>query len=203
MSERWRELAIPGAWEVTPQLYPDSRGTFFEWFTETGFAEMTGHRLDVRQVNCSVSAAGALRGLHFAELPVSQGKYVTCVTGAVFDVVVDIRVGSPTYGRWDSVVLDNANRHSVYLSEGLAHGFLALLDNSTVMYMCSAPYAPEREHAICPTDPAIGIDWPLPNSELLLSDRDAAAPSLAETHAAGLLPTLAEAQSYIAGLPRL
>ena len=99
------------------------------------------------QANCSVSAAGVLRGLHFSELPPSQAKYVTCVSGAVFDVVVDIRVGSPTYGQWDSVRLDDRDRRSVYLSEGLAHGFMALEDDSTVMYLCSTPYAPEpRAH---------------------------------------------------------
>ena len=108
---------------------------------------MTGHAFDMRQANCSVSAAGVLRGLHFAQLPPSQAKYVTCVKGSVFDVVVDIRVGSPTYGRWDSVLLDDVDRRSVYLSEGLAHGFLALQDDSTVMYLCSAPVrAAARAH---------------------------------------------------------
>jgi dTDP-4-dehydrorhamnose 3,5-epimerase len=178
-----------------PAPLSDSRGTFFEWFTESAFAEMAGHRFDLRQANCSTSAAGALRGLHFAQLPPGQAKYVTCVRGAVFDVVVDIRVGSPTYGRWDSVRLDDVERRSVYLSEGLAHGFLALQDDSTVMYLCSAPYAPEREHTIAATDPQIGIEWPMPAAELLLSDRDAAAPSLAEVRAAGLLPDWEDAQA--------
>lgn len=197
----FRELAIPGAWEITPKLHDDGRGTFLEWFTETDFAEMTGHRFDLRQANCSTSAAGVLRGLHFAQLPPSQAKYVTCVRGAVFDVVVDIRVGSPTYGKWDSGVLDDVDRRTVYLSEGLAHGFLAL-ENSTVMYLCSTPYAPQREHTIAATDPEIGIEWPLPAGELLLSDRDAAAPSLAEVRAAGLLPRWDEARAFVDGLPR-
>ena len=112
------------------------------------------------QANCSVSAAGVLRGLHFAQLPPSQAKFVTCMRGSVFDVVVDIRVGSPTYGQWDSVLLDDRDRRSVYLSEGLAHGFLALEDDSTVMYLCSAPYAPDREHTILATDPHLAIGWP-------------------------------------------
>ncbi len=129
----FRELAVPGAWEITPRIHGDDRGAFFEWFTDRGFAAMTGHRFDMRQANCSVSAAGVLRGLHFAQLPPGQAKYVTCVRGAVFDVVVDIRVGSPTFGRWDSVLLDEDSRRSVYLSEGLAHGFLSLRDGSTVM----------------------------------------------------------------------
>lgn len=183
-----RELAVPGAWEITPTLHTDARGVFFEWFTEAEFHGFAGHRFEMRQANCSVSAAGVLRGLHFAQVPPGQAKYVTCVTGSVFDVVVDIRVGSPTFGRWDAVLLDGANRRSVYLAAGLAHGFLALHDDSTVMYLCSAPYAPDREHTIAATDPVLGIDWPLPPDRLRLSERDAAAPTLAQVRAAGLLP---------------
>ncbi len=194
-----RALEIAGAWEITPAVHPDSRGLFFEWLTDRGFAEFTGHRLDVRQANCSVSAAGVLRGLHFAQLPPSQAKYVTCLSGSVFDVVVDIRVGSPTFGRWDAVTLDAHNHKSVYISEGLAHGFLALQDNSTVMYLCSAEYSPGREHTIAPTDPALAIEWPS-GHEWVISDRDAAAPTLAEVRAAGLLPTWGEAQAFVEGL---
>jgi dTDP-4-dehydrorhamnose 3,5-epimerase len=196
----FRELGVPGAWEITPQVHGDSRGGFFEWFSEQAFIEMTGHRFDMRQANCSVSARGVLRGLHFAQLPPSQAKYVTCVKGSVFDVVVDIRVGSPTFGRWDSVLLDDVHRRSIYLSEGLAHGFLALQDGSTVMYMCSTPYAPGREHTIAATDPTIGIEWPLPTADLLLSERDAAASTLEEVRAAGLLPSWTEAQSFLSSL---
>jgi dTDP-4-dehydrorhamnose 3,5-epimerase len=194
-----RELDIAGAWEITPQLHTDSRGLFFEWLTDGSFTGFAGHRLDVRQANCSVSAAGVLRGLHFAELPPSQAKYVTCLSGSVFDVVLDIRVGSPTFGRWDAVVLDGHTHKSVYLSEGLAHGFLALQDNSTVMYLCSAEYNPQREHTIAATDPALAIDWPS-GHELVISDRDAAAPTLEEARAGGVLPTWEEAQTFVEGL---
>ncbi|MGV0834198.1 dTDP-4-dehydrorhamnose 3,5-epimerase [Mycolicibacterium thermoresistibile] len=194
------ELRVPGAWELTPRLHGDTRGVFFEWFTDARFSAFTGHRFDLRQANCSVSAKGALRGLHFAEVPPSQAKYVTCVHGAVFDVVVDIRVGSPTFGQWDGVLLDDTNRKSVYVSEGLAHGFLALQDDSTVMYLCSAPYAPDREHTVAALDPAIGIDWPAVDAGQVLSDRDAAAPTLAEAEAAGLLPSWAETRAFIEGL---
>ena len=194
-----RDLDIAGAWEITPAVHPDSRGLFFEWLTDRGFAEFAGHRLDVRQANCSVSAAGVLRGLHFAQLPPSQAKYVTCLSGSVFDVVVDVRVGSPTFGRWDAVTLDAHNHKSVYISEGLAHGFLALQDNSTVMYLCSTEYSPGREHTIAPTDPALAIEWPS-GHELVISDRDAVAPTLAEVRAAGLLPTWDEARAFVEGL---
>jgi dTDP-4-dehydrorhamnose 3,5-epimerase len=194
-----RELDIAGAWEITPQLHTDSRGVFFEWLTDRGFTGFAGHRLDVRQANCSVSAAGVLRGLHFAELPPGQAKYVTCLSGSVFDVVVDIRVGSPTFGRWNAVVLDDHSHKSVYISEGLAHGFVALQDISTVMYLCSAEYSPQREHTIAATDPALAIDWPR-GHELVISDRDAAAPTLEEVQAAGLLPTWEGAQVFAKGL---
>jgi len=195
-----RQLDIAGAWEITPQLHADTRGLFFEWLTDRGFTSFAGHRLDVRQANCSVSAAGVLRGLHFAQLPPSQAKYVTCLSGSVFDVVVDIRVGSPTFGKWDSVLLDERDRRSVYLSEGLAHGFIALQDNSTVMYLCSAEYNPQREHTVAATDPALAIDWPTKH-KLVLSDRDAAAPTLEELRATGLLPSWDETQAFIDGLP--
>jgi dTDP-4-dehydrorhamnose 3,5-epimerase len=193
-----RELSVPGAWELTPTVHGDNRGLFYEWFTDREFTEMTGHQLDLKQANVSVSAAGVLRGLHFAQLPPSQAKYVTCLRGAVFDVVVDIRVGSPTFGRWDAVVLDDTTRRSVYLSEGLAHGFLALQDDSTVAYLCSAGYDPAREHTINATDPAIGIDWP--DAGQILSGRDAEAPGLADVQAAGLLPNWVDAQAFVTRL---
>lgn len=193
-----RELDIPGAWEITPAIHGDSRGLFFEWLTDRGFTALAGHRLDVRQANCSVSSAGVLRGLHFAQLPPSQAKYVTCVSGSVFDVVVDIRLGSTTFGRWDSVLLDDSDRRTIYISEGLAHGFLALQDNSTVMYLCSSEYNPLREHTICATDPTLAIDWPLVGGAApRLSDRDASAPSLDEVRTSGLLPTWEETERFI------
>ena len=192
-----RELAVPGAWEITPQLHADSRGVFLEWFADPGFTAFAGHRFDLRQANCSVSSAGVLRGLHFAQLPPSQAKYVTCLRGAVFDVAVDIRVGSPTFGRWDSVLLDDRTRRSIYISEGLAHGFLALQDDSTVTYLCSAVFNPACEHTIRATDPALGIEWPVVDGKPIISDRDREAPTLAQVQAAGLLPTWDETRAFV------
>jgi dTDP-4-dehydrorhamnose 3,5-epimerase len=197
-----RELAVPGAWEITPQLHADSRGTFFEWFTDAAFTEFAGHRFDLRQANCSVSAAGVLRGLHFAQVPPSQAKYVTCLHGKVLDVVVDIRIGSPTFGRWDSVLLDNRERRSIYISEGLGHAFLALEDDSTVMYLCSTSYNPGREHTVNVLDPALDITWPALDGEPILSDRDREAPSLVEVEAAGLLPKWDETRAFVEELRR-
>lgn len=195
-----RELDVPGAWEITPQVHADDRGAFLEWFTDSGFRGFSGHRFDLRQANCSVSAAGVLRGLHFAQVPPSQAKYVTCVRGAVFDVAVDIRIGSPTFGRWDAVQLDDRTRRTIYLSEGLGHAFLALEADSTVMYLCSAQYDPQREHTVNPLDPALGIVWPAVDGEPILSERDREAPTLAEAQAAGLLPTWAEAEAFVEDL---
>ncbi|MGE2730037.1 dTDP-4-dehydrorhamnose 3,5-epimerase family protein [Mycolicibacterium vaccae] len=194
-----RELSVPGAWELTPVVHSDARGSFHEWFTETQFGEIAGHPLQLRQANCSVSHAGVLRGVHFAQLPPGQAKYVSCPRGAVLDVIVDIRVGSPTFGQWEAVRLDDTSHRCVYLSEGLGHAFLALEDRSTVTYLCSAPYAPGREHTVNALDPALGIDWP-EVGELILSDRDRAAPTLAEARAAGLLPTWEQTQAFIEGL---
>ena len=197
-----RELAVPGAWEITPQVHTDTRGMFFEWFTDTAFTDFAGHRLDLHQANCSVSAAGVLRGLHFAQLPPSQAKYVTCLHGAVFDVIVDIRTGSPTFGTWDAVMLDARTHRSVYLSEGLGHAFLALEDNSTVMYLCSAGYAPGREHTINALDPALNIAWPTIHGQPSLSERDRQAPTLAQVQAAGLLPTWDDTRAFADDLRR-
>lgn len=202
-----RELAVPGAWEITPVVHTDERGAFFEWFTDPGFSEIAGHRLDLRQANCSVSRAGVLRGVHFAELPPSQAKYVTCMSGAVVDVVVDIRVGSPTFGRWDAVVLDDRAHRAVYLSEGLGHAFLALQDDSVVAYLCSAGYHPTREHTVDPLDPFLGIDWhswlsESPADELILSERDRAAPTLEQARADGLLPRWEQARAFVEELRR-
>jgi dTDP-4-dehydrorhamnose 3,5-epimerase len=152
-----------------------------------------------------VSSAGTLRGVHFAQLPPSQAKYVTCLSGAVLDVVVDLRVGSPTYGEWDSVLLDDEDRRCIYLSEGLGHAFLALEDHAVVSYLCSAPYAPGREFGVHPLDPEIGIAWPKTGRDgrplaYLLSDKDEAAPGLAEARAQGLLPSYADTQDYLSAL---
>jgi dTDP-4-dehydrorhamnose 3,5-epimerase len=182
-----RKLEVSDAYEVTPVQHGDDRGVFLEWFKDEVFAEAVGHRFDLKQANISVSTRGTVRGIHFADVPPGQAKYVTCVNGALLDVVVDIRVGSPTFGRWDAVRLDTVDRRAVYVGEGLGHVFMALTDQTTICYLCSDGYRPDREHGVHPLDPAVGIDWP-GGIEPLLSPRDAAAPTLAEAATAGLLP---------------
>src|ERR1700712_3141118 len=177
---------------MTPVQHDDDRGTFLEWFREDELPKAAGHSLHLAQANCSVSRSGTLRGIHFAELPPGQAKFVTCAHGAALGVVVDLRLGAPALGRWDAVTLDDEDRRAVYLPEGVGHAFLALADQTVVNYLCSAPYAPGREHAVHPLDPAIGIEWPTTardGSALtpLLSRKDDAAPSLAEVRARGVL----------------
>lgn len=201
----YRELAVPGAWEITPVQHGDPRGVFLEWFQGAPFAANVGHPLTLAQANMSVSAAGVVRGIHFADVPPGQAKYVTCPKGAVLDVVVDIRVGSPTFGRWDTVLLDDVDRRAIYLSEGLGHAFCSLEDDSTVVYLCSTPYSPGREHGVHPTDPAIGIEWPQAARDgsvisPQLSAKDSAAPTLAEAAEQGLLPRWSDVQEYLATL---
>jgi len=201
----YRPLAVPGAWEITPKQHGDPRGVFLEYFQGAPFRDAVGHAFDVQQANCSVSAAGVLRGVHYADVPPGQAKYVTCAKGAVLDVVVDLRVGSPTFGQWDSVLLDDVDRRAIYLSEGLGHAFMSLEDDSTVLYLCSTPYAPGREHGVHPLDPRIGIDWPTRGRDGApltpqLSEKDLAAPTLDEALASGVLPVHADVLRYVEGL---
>jgi dTDP-4-dehydrorhamnose 3,5-epimerase len=191
-------LTIEGAWAYTPAIRCDARGSFLELFRGREFLAALGYRLDVAQVNCSVSRRGVIRGIHFADVPPGQAKYVSCLSGAILDVVVDLRTGSPGYGRWEAVRLDDENRRSLFISEGLGHAFTALSETATVVYLCSTPYAPDREHGVHPLDPAVGIAWP--GGEAVLSDKDAAALSLAEARAAGLLPSYRDCQAYTGAL---
>ena len=191
---RVRELTISGAWEFTPVQHGDDRGVFLESFTAPQLAEAIGHDFTLAQVNTSVSAAGVIRGVHFADVPPGQAKYVTCAYGAVLDVVVDLRVGSPTFGTYDAVLLDDLDRKAVYLAEGLGHAFCSLQDGSTVTYLCSTGYNPTAEHGVDPLDDEIGIRWPSVGRdgaplEFRLSEKDRQAPSLRAAVEAGLLPT--------------
>jgi dTDP-4-dehydrorhamnose 3,5-epimerase len=199
------ETKIPGAFAVIPQQHRDDRGVFLEWFRGDRFVEAAGHPFTIAQANCSVSAAGTVRGIHFAQLPPSQAKYVTCPSGAILDVVIDIRLDSPTFGAWDAVLLDDVDRKALYISEGLGHAFMALEDDTVVNYLCSAPYAPGREHGVHPLDPAIGIDWPTEGRDgspitPSLSPKDEAAPLLADLVDSGLLPSYAAVQDFVTSL---
>lgn len=192
-------LKLAGAFVITPRQFPDGRGVFLESFRGDRLAEQLGHRPDIVQTNISVSSRGTLRGIHFADVPPSQAKFITCLTGALLDFVVDIRVGSPTFGRWEAVLLDTVDRRAVYLPEGMGHAFCALEDGTTAMYLVTAPYAPSREHGIHPLDPQIGLELPA-GLDLTLSAKDEAAPSLAEALDRDLLPRWEHCREYAAEL---
>jgi len=192
---------MEGAFEVTPVQHRDSRGSFLEWYRLDAFTRALGHRVELVQANLSTSARGVVRGVHFADVPPGQAKYVTCVAGAVLDVVVDLRVGSPTFGAWEAVTLDDEERRAVYLAEGLGHGFCALTEYATVAYLCSSTYRPGHEHGVHPMDPDLGITWPAARPEL--STKDSGAPTLAEARAAGLLPRFDICFDYVKTMRRL
>jgi dTDP-4-dehydrorhamnose 3,5-epimerase len=195
-----RELAIADAYEIVPQQHRDDRGVFLEWYRFDRLAEAVGHPLTLRQGNLSVSRRGVLRGVHFADTPPGQAKYVTVVRGAARDYVVDLRVGSPTFGRWDAVDLDDERRNAVYLAEGLGHAFLALADDTVVSYLVSGVYDPAHEHGVSPLDPALGLEFPIATEDLVLSDKDRDAPTLAELQAAGGLPDHAALRGFTRAL---
>lgn len=183
-----RQLAVEGAYVFTPDVFYDDRGLFLSPYQETAFTEAVGRPLfPVAQASRSLSRRGVVRGVHFTATPPGMAKYAYCTRGSALDVVVDTRVGSPTFGSWDSVVLDRHECRAVYLPVGVGHLFVALEDDTDVSYLLSAEYAAERERAVSPLDPALAL--PLPKDiEPVLSARDLAAPTLAEAAAAGLLP---------------
>jgi len=194
-----RELAVPDSYVLDLVPHGDSRGRFTEWYRADVLAGATGFGLTLAQANHSVSARGVLRGVHFALVPPGQAKYVYCPAGRVLDVVVDVRVGSPTFGVHDAVVLDSEQPRAVYLSEGLGHAFLSLPDGSSVTYLVSSGYDPTREFGISPVDPALDLPWP-DDVAFELSAKDQQAPTLAEAREQGLLPTIEECRARYAQL---
>jgi dTDP-4-dehydrorhamnose 3,5-epimerase len=173
-------LDMPGAWVFTPKHFSDDRGTFFEWFQDDTFLKAEGHRFDIAQANCSISKKGTLRGIHFADFPPGQRKYVTCLSGSAMDVLVDLRIESPTFGKWRSLTLDTIERRVVSIPNGVGHAFMALEDQTTIVYLCDQRYNPTVEREIYPLDSEIGIEWPS-DIKPLLSPKDEAAPLLADS----------------------
>ena len=190
-----RELEVPGSYAVDLTVHGDSRGRFGEWYRKDVLTDVSGRPFTVAQANHSVSARGVLRGVHFALVPPGQAKYVYCSAGAILDVVVDLRAGSPTFAVHDAVLLDSAQPRAVYLSEGLGHAFLALADGSSVTYLVSATYNPQREFGVHPLDPELDLPW-LDDMQIELSRKDALAPSLAEARQKGLLPSWDACRPY-------
>lgn len=172
------ETAIPGVLIIEPRVFGDARGFFMETWNAAGFAG-AGLDLTFVQDNHSRSQKGVLRGLHFQN-PGPQGKLVRVTSGAVFDVAVDLRASSPTFGQWVGVELSAANKRMFWVPEGFAHGFLTLEDDTDFLYKCTAPYSPSSEFTLAWNDPAVGIDWPVDGLEPLVSDKDARGLALAD-----------------------
>ncbi|MFJ2172695.1 dTDP-4-dehydrorhamnose 3,5-epimerase family protein [Streptomyces sp. NPDC087851] len=183
-----RKLAVPGAYEFVPDVHRDHRGAFVAQYTESAFSEAVGYPLRLGQVHHSFSRHGVVRGVHYEDVPPGQAKLVTCPAGELLDVVVDLRVGSPTFGRWDSTRLNPDSCRAVYLEEGLGHAFVALRDDTVAAYVTSVEYDPATEHEIDAFDPSLGLPWP-EGMEYLVSPRDRGAPTLAEARRAGRLPS--------------
>ena len=171
------DLSINGAWVSELQVHSDSRGIFFEWFKHESFNYRTEKEFKLAQANCSISQRGVLRGIHYTKNAPGQSKLVTVFSGSVLDVIVDLRVGSQTFGQWDSIILNASEPRAVYIPSGIGHAFMALEDNSTFVYLCDQRYNPNNEFEINPMDKAIGITWP-DGITPILSDKDKAAPGL-------------------------
>ena len=175
---------IPGVLILEPRVFEDPRGYFFESFSQRDFdaqvAPVLGHAVHFVQDNESMSSYGVVRGLHFQRPPFTQAKLVRCVRGTVLDVVVDLRHGSPTYGRHTSVEISGENHRQVLIDKGFAHGFAVLSETAVFQYKCDEFYHPEADGGIQLLDPALGIDWRIPASAMLLSDKDRRHPLLAD-----------------------
>lgn len=196
---QFRSLKVHDAYAYTPRAFPDERGLFVAPLQEEAVLSTAGHPMRVAQTNHSVSKRGTIRGVHFADTPPGQAKYVYCARGSLLDVIVDVRVGSPTFGHWDAVRLDSAEFRSVYLAEGLGHAFMALEDDTAMAYLCSTGYRPAGEHGVTPLDPALDLPWPADVAPVL-SEKDAAAPTLAQAAEQGLLPSYEACLAHYATL---
>jgi dTDP-4-dehydrorhamnose 3,5-epimerase len=186
------QLGIEGAWLAESPVWRDDRGLFREWFKAEDVKGATGREFGIEQANISVSSKGTLRGIHYSIAPRGQAKWITCVSGSIQDVIVDIRPQSKTFGQWIDVELRGDSGKAVFISEKLGHGFLALEDNTTVAYLISTPFSPSHEFEINPLDPELRIDWgrKLSHREHLnLSQKDALAPTLKDRHLNGELPS--------------
>ena len=180
------ETRLPGVVVVEPAVFRDDRGFLTEVWNQSRF-DATGLPLRFVQDNLSSSKSGVLRGLHY-QWPAAQGKLVSVLQGEVYDVAVDIRSDSPSFGQWVGVILSSDNKHQIYIPPGFAHGFAVLSESALVLYKCTAPYTPADEGSVLWDDPAIGIEWPVKSP--ILAAKDASAPRLSEV-SADRLPSMA------------
>ena len=188
-------LKISGSWKIEFQKFDDNRGFFYESFKEEDFKKLIGRNLNIKQTNTSSSSKGSVRGIHYALVPPSQAKLVQCQRGSIKDYVIDIRVGSPTFGQFEEIELNENSASAVFIEEGLAHAFVALENQTVVTYFVTEKYNPEREKGINPFDKTLNVKWP--DLELILSEKDKQAISLDEAKIQGLLPSFDECQKFI------
>ena len=181
-------LGIEGAWLAESPVWSDERGFFREWLRAEDVKAVTGIDFSIQQANISQSRHGVIRGIHYSLAPQGQAKWVTCVNGAIRDVMVDIRKSSPTFGKSFFVDLEELDGRAVLMDAGLGHGFASLASSSTIAYLLSSPYSPTHEFEINPLDPKLGIDWGVDPSDALLSEKDKNAPTLDNQLAEGKLP---------------
>lgn len=179
------ELGIKGAWMARSQVHHDDRGYFREWFKSEEIQTATGLEFSVEQANISSSNKGVLRGIHYSVARQGQGKWVTCVTGSIWDVIVDLRPASPTFKKWIGIQLIGDSGDAIFISDGLGHGFVSLEDKTNVAYLLTSKYSPIDEFEISPFDPELEISWP--NTHLFLSEKDSSAPTLQERFNSGNL----------------
>jgi dTDP-4-dehydrorhamnose 3,5-epimerase len=177
---KFTPFGIEGVWLAESTVWSDDRGFFREWFKSEDVKAATGRDFGVEQANVSLSSAGTLRGIHYSVAPRGQAKWITCVSGSIQDVIVDIRPDSKTFGQWVDVELKGDSGKAVFISEGLGHGFLSLEDNTAVAYLVSTPFSPNDEFEINPLDEKLGIKWGMQLSSLKMSGKDKIAPTLAE-----------------------
>ena len=191
-------LKISGSWKIEFQKFEDNRGFFYESFKAEEFPKLIGRNFDIKQTNTSSSAKGSVRGIHYALVPPSQAKLVQCQRGSIKDYVIDIRIGSPTFGKFEAIDLDEKSASAIFIEEGLAHAFVALENNTIVTYYVSEKYNPEREKGINPFDEKLNVKWP--DIELILSGKDKVALSLDQAKSEGLLPIFDECKTFIKSL---
>ena len=170
--------ALNGPVLIQPQRHGDSRGYFMETFKDAWFRETIADMAFVQDNQAMSAEAGTIRGLHFQHAPMAQGKLIRCLRGAIFDVAVDIRKGSATFGQWLGVKLTEEGAEQLWMPEGFAHGYCTLTPDTEILYKVTAPYSPACEGGIAFDDPDIGIGWPVPRGSAILSSRDRALPRL-------------------------
>jgi dTDP-4-dehydrorhamnose 3,5-epimerase len=178
--------SIPGCYVIESTIYQDNRGQFREWFNSDLFETLVGRKFTFSQANVSRSNKGAIRGIHYSLGKNGQSKLITCTAGSIWDVVVDLRINSPTFGKWISIELNYQDGKALFVPEGLGHGFQAISHDATVTYLLSTSYDPNVESEINPYDPDLEIKWPL--KDAILSTKDHSAPSLRSQRKNGLLP---------------